>query len=156
KTARTAVHYPPADLHEVASLVADLDHLGVKQASWCHESGLRLTSHVSTTPGTIHDTHDLDQRRRVGLPSICEKQGELPGPCDDLRDKGRGRVLRAWAKVDPKQKPAAHRQGRMHPLDLFGTEFRVRLIQLYPLHVHLLDDLAMMPLGPVGCHLLQP
>jgi hypothetical protein len=31
KTARAAIHYPPADLHDLARLVADLDHLGIKQ-----------------------------------------------------------------------------------------------------------------------------
>src|SRR4029450_2790952 len=44
----------------------------------------------------------------------------------------------------------------MHPLDLFGPEFRVRLIHLHPLYVHGLDYLAMMKLGPMGCHLLKP
>src|SRR5919202_858480 len=44
----------------------------------------------------------------------------------------------------------------MHPLDLFGTEFRVCLIHLHPLYVQFLDDLAMMELGPRGCHLLKP
>jgi hypothetical protein len=33
---------------------------------------------------------------------------------------------------------------------------RVCLIPLSPLHVHCLDALAMMELGPMGCHLLQP
>jgi hypothetical protein len=30
KTTRAAIHDPPADLHDLASLVADLDHLGVE------------------------------------------------------------------------------------------------------------------------------
>ncbi len=105
KTARAAIHDSPADLHAVAPLVADLDldHLGVEQGWRSYKPRLRLAAHFPTTPRTIHDTHDLEQRRRVGLPSIGETQGKLSGSRDDLRDKSGCRVLRAWSKVDPEQ-----------------------------------------------------
>src|SRR5215470_3358871 len=131
-------------------LVADLDHLGVEQGLRSHQPGLRLAAHCPTTPGTIHNTHDLEQRRRVGLPSIGEKQRKLSNPRDDLRDQRGGCVLRSWAKVDPEQKPTPHRQGRMHPLDLLGTEFRMGLIQLHALHFYVLHALAMLRLGSLG------
>src|SRR5262249_8243604 len=115
KTARAAIHDPPADRHNVASLVADFDHLGVEQGLRSHQPGLRLAAYFPTTPGTIHDPHDLEQRCRVGLPSIGEKQRKLSSPRDDLRDKSGCGVLRAWAKVDPEQKPTPHCQCRMHP-----------------------------------------
>jgi hypothetical protein len=73
KTARAAVHHPPADLHHMASFVPDLDHLGVEEGVWCHEPGLRLPPHVPTTPGPIHDAHNLEQRRRVRLPMVQTK-----------------------------------------------------------------------------------
>jgi hypothetical protein len=73
QTARATVHPPPADLHDLACLVANLDPLRVKQRLWRHESRLRLAPHVPPTPGTIHDAHDLKQCRGVGLPPIREK-----------------------------------------------------------------------------------
>jgi hypothetical protein len=139
----------------VASLVADLDHWGVKQLFWRDESGLRLTSHVSTTPGTIHDAHDLEERRGVSFPAICEKQGKLPGTRDDLRDEGGCRILGTWSKVDPEQKPAAHRQSRMHPFHLFGTELSMGFIQVHALHLHVLHALPMVHLGSLGRHALK-
>jgi hypothetical protein len=70
KTARATIRDPSADRHDVASLVADIDHLGVEQGLRSHQPGLRLAAHFPTTQGTIHDTHELEQRRSVGLPSI--------------------------------------------------------------------------------------
>jgi hypothetical protein len=150
KTARATIHDPPADLNDVASLVADLDHLGVEQGLRSHKPGLRLAAHLPTPPGTIHDAHDLEQRCRVGLPSIGEKQRKLSSPRDDLRDKSGGCILRAWAKVDPEQKPTSHGQCRMHPFYLLGTEFRMGLIQLYALHLYVLHALSMVRLGSLG------
>src|SRR6266480_1395902 len=68
KTAWATVYHAPADLHAMASHVADLDHLGVKQSLRSYQPGLRLATDFPTTPRTIHDSHDLQQRRRVGLP----------------------------------------------------------------------------------------
>src|SRR5262249_5617434 len=117
--------------------------------------GLRLAAHFPTTPGTIHDAHDLKQRRRVGLPSIREKEGKRSGTRNDLRDEGGGGVLRAWSKVDPEQTPTPHRQCRMHPFYLFGTQFRMGLIQLHALHLHVLHALAMVRLGPLSRQALK-
>jgi hypothetical protein len=103
KTVRATIRDPSADRHDVASLVADIDHLGVEQGLRSQQPRLRLAAHFPTTQGTIHDTHELEQRRSVGLPSIRQKQGKLAGPRDDLRDQRGCRVLRAWSKVDPEQ-----------------------------------------------------
>ena len=79
----------------------------------------RATMPVATS-GTIHDAHDLEQRRSVGLPPIGEKQWQLPGTCDDLRDQRGCRVLGTRSEVDPEEEPAPHRQSRMDPFHLFG------------------------------------
>jgi hypothetical protein len=92
----------------MASFVPGLDHLGVEEGLWCHEPGLRLTPHLPTTPGPIHDAHNLEQRRRVGLPPIGETQGKLPGTRDDLRDQRGCRVLGPRSEVDPQEEPAPH------------------------------------------------
>jgi hypothetical protein len=43
----------------------------------------------------------------------------------------------------------------MHPFYLFGTAFGMRLIQLHPLHRHVLHTLAMMRLGAMSGHALE-
>src|SRR5207245_6246968 len=43
----------------------------------------------------------------------------------------------------------------MHPLDLFGTEFGMCLIQLHPLHLQVLHALPVVRLGPLGSHPLE-
>jgi hypothetical protein len=63
KTARAAIHDPPADLHDAARGVADLDHLGVEQGSRRPNPGLRLAAHLPTTPGTKYDDTHLKQCR---------------------------------------------------------------------------------------------
>src|SRR5262249_38916707 len=79
-----------------------------------------------------------------------EKQRKLSSPRDDLRDKSGCGVLRAWAKVDPEQKPTPHCQCRMHPFYLLGTEFRMGLIQLHARHIYVLHALSMVRLGSLG------
>ena len=47
----------PADLHDLASRVADLDHLGVKQGLWRYQPGLGLTaSSVKVWPMLLDDS----------------------------------------------------------------------------------------------------
>src|SRR4029450_8041589 len=43
----------------------------------------------------------------------------------------------------------------MHPFHLFGTQFRMRLIQLHPLHIQVLHALLVVRLGPLGSHPLE-
>jgi hypothetical protein len=43
----------------------------------------------------------------------------------------------------------------MHPLDLFGPEFRMGLIQLHPLHIHVLHTLLMVLHSSLGRHPLK-
>jgi hypothetical protein len=69
------VHVKPATL---TSLVADLHRLGIQQALWRYAVGLQLAPHGPTTPGTMHDAHDLEERRGVSLPAIRERQGHIP------------------------------------------------------------------------------
>src|SRR4029434_4018469 len=53
------------------------------------------------------------------------------------------------------QKPTPHRQRRMHPFDLFGTEFRMGLIQWHAFHIHVLHALSMVHLGSLGSQALN-
>src|SRR5262245_51862632 len=143
------------DLHDMASVVTDLDNLCIEQMSRRYQPGLRLAAHCPTTPATIHSPNDLEQCRRIGFPPIREKERELPGARDDLRDQ-RGRcALGTRAKVDPEEKPAPHRQRCMDPFDLFGTELGMRLIQLHTCHLHVLYALPMMGLGTMRGHALE-
>jgi len=155
KTARATADHASADLHDLARRVADLDYLGIKQGRRSHQPGLRLAAHFPTPPPPIHAPHDLQQRRRLGPPSIREPERELPGACDNLRDQRGCRLLSPRSKVDPQEEPTAHGQGCMHPFHLLGTQFGMRLIQLYALHIHVLHALAMVGLGPLGSHPLK-
>src|SRR5262249_11366580 len=120
-----------------------------------HQPGLRLAAHFPTPPPPIHDPHDLKQRRSIGLPPVRKKERELLRASDDLREQRGCCALGTRAKVDPEEKPAPHRQGRMYPFHLFGTEFGMRLIQLHALHLHVLHPLAMVRLGPLCSHVLK-
>src|SRR5262249_10489547 len=137
-TAWATEDHAPADLHDMASRVADLDYLGVKQRLRSYQLGLRLAAYFPTTSRTIHDPHDLQQRRRRGLPPIREKEWESLRARDDLCNQRRGRVLGTWSEVDPQEEPTPHGQRGMHPFHLCGTQFGMRLIQLHPLHLQVL------------------
>src|SRR5262247_1526602 len=139
----------------MASVITDLDHLCIEQMARRYQPGLRLAAHCPTTLATLHSPNDLEQCRRIGFPPIREKERELPGARDDLRDQ-RGRcALGPRAKVDPEEKPAPHRQRCMDPFDLFGTEFGRRLIPLHTRHLHVLYALPMMGLGTMRGHALE-
>jgi hypothetical protein len=84
KTAWATQDHAPADLHDLASRVADLDHLGVKQGLRRYQPGLRLAPDFPTPSPPIHDPHNLKQRRRIGLPPIREKEWERLCARDDL------------------------------------------------------------------------
>src|SRR5262249_18027233 len=96
KTAWATEDHAPADLHNMASRVADLDHLGVNQVLRRYHPGLRLAPAFPPPSPPIHDPHNLKQRRRIGLPPIREKEGESLGARDDLGDQRRCRVLGPW------------------------------------------------------------
>src|SRR5262245_15568674 len=155
KTAWATADHAPADLHNMASRVADLDHLGVKQGRRRYQPGLRLAPYFPTPPPPIHDPHNLQQRRRIGLPPIREKEWESLCASDDLCDQHRGRVLGTGAEVDPQQEPTPHGQRGMHPFHLFGTQFGMRLIQLHPLHLQVLHALPVVRFRALGCHPLE-
>src|SRR4030095_10901451 len=108
-----------------------------------------------TPPATIHDPQDLKQRRGIRLPPVRKKQRELLRASDDLREQRGGGALGTRATVDPEEKPTPHRQCRMHPCHLFGTQFGMRLIQLHALHLHVLHTLAMVRLSPPRSHVLK-
>src|SRR5207302_1558988 len=104
KTARATDAHAPADLHDRASRVADLDHLGVKQGRRSSQPGRRLAAYLPTPP-PIPGPHDLQPRRRIGLPPIREKEWERRRARDDLRDQRSGRVLGPWSDGDPQEAP---------------------------------------------------
>jgi hypothetical protein len=56
KTAWATADHAPADLYDLASRVADLDDLGVKQGWWSHQPWLRLAADFPTTPRTRYTT----------------------------------------------------------------------------------------------------
>src|SRR2546429_7154402 len=121
QAAGTAEYHTPPDLHHMTGLVADFDHLGGAQVFGGHEPRFRLAPHVPTTPGTIDHPDTLEQRGRIGLPSLREKDGELTRARHDLREQ-RGRLLlRARSEVDPQEQPTPHGSSCMDPLALFGT-----------------------------------
>src|SRR4029453_9601582 len=121
KTAWTTADHTPADLHDLASRIADLDNLGIAQGFGSHPPGLRLAAYFPTTLATIHAPDDLQERRRIGLPPVCEKEGEPLPARDDLRAQRRCRVLGTRSEVDPQEEPPPHSTRRMHPFDLGGT-----------------------------------
>src|SRR4029453_10491731 len=139
----------------LASLVPDLDDLGVVQLLGSSQPWFRLATHFPATAGTIHPPNDLEQCRRIGLPPIREKEWELAGAHYDLRDQRGCRLLSPRSKVDPQEEPTAHGQCRMHPFHLFGTQFGMCLIQLHTQHLHVLHALLMVLHGPLSCHPLK-
>jgi hypothetical protein len=58
----------------MACLVADLHDLRIVQVVRGHEPGFGLAAHFPTPARTIDDSHDLQQRRRIGLPPVCQKE----------------------------------------------------------------------------------
>src|SRR5262249_24908098 len=108
KTARPTADDTPDHLHDMARLVADLHDLRIVQVLGGQEPWFGLATHFPTTSRTIDDSHDLPQRRRIGLPSVCKKERELLSARDDLRDERRRRVLRTRSEVDPQEEPAPH------------------------------------------------
>src|SRR5215813_7414597 len=155
KATRTAEYHTPADLHDMASRVADLDDLGVEQVLGGDEPGMRLPPHLPPPSATIDDAQHLEQRRAIGFPSIGEKDGNLLHAGDDLGHQRGGLLLRARADVDPEQKPASHRQGGMDPRHLARTQFGMGFIQLDAGHVHLAHYLAMVGLSALGSDVLK-
>jgi hypothetical protein len=71
--AGTAAHDAPAPCPHLPRLVADLDNLGVAQVVGRNEPGGRRAPHRAPPSATIHDPHDLEQRRARGVPAIREK-----------------------------------------------------------------------------------
>jgi hypothetical protein len=59
KTARAAIHAPPAALHAAARWGAALAPLGVDQGWRRPKPGLRLAAHWPTPPRTLHAAHAL-------------------------------------------------------------------------------------------------
>src|SRR4051812_15531428 len=106
----------------MASVVTDLDNLRIEQMFGGYQPGLRLAAHFPPPSATIHDSQDLKQRRRIRLPPVRQKERELLRASDDLRAQRGCCALGTRTKVDPEEKPAPHRQGRMHPFHLFRTE----------------------------------
>src|SRR5215813_10670202 len=71
---RDSDHHPPTDLPDWVRLVADLAHLCVAQGCGRAKPWLRLTPHRPTTLQTLHDAHDLQERRGVGrLPLLLSR-----------------------------------------------------------------------------------
>src|SRR5437763_8305662 len=122
----------------MACLVADLHDLGVKQILRSDKPGFWLAADLPTTPRMIHAPQHLEKRRCIVLPPIREKHRHLPHTGDHLGNQCGGLRLSAWSKVDPQQKPAAHRQGRMDPLHLSWSQLGMCLIELDTWHVDLL------------------
>jgi hypothetical protein len=58
----------------MACLVADLHDLRIVQVFGGHEPGFGLAAYLPTTSRPIYNPHDLQQRRRIGLPPICKKE----------------------------------------------------------------------------------
>src|SRR5262245_50298360 len=155
KTARTAKHHAPADLHHLPSWVTDLDDLGVKELLGGDQPGVWLPPHLPPPSPTIDHAPNLEQRCALGFPAIREKHGEGPHAGDDRRHQRGGLLLRARTDVDPEQKPTAHRQGGMAPRHLTRTQFGMRRIQLDAGDVHLAYNLAMMGFSTLGSDPLQ-
>src|SRR5262249_29392357 len=115
KATRPTEEHAPADLHNMASWVADLDDLGVEQVLARDEPWFGLAPHLPPRSAPIDDAQDVKQRRPIRFPAIGEKEGHLAHAGHDLGNQRGGLLLRAWAAIDPEQKPTPHCQGRMDP-----------------------------------------
>ena len=155
KATRTAKHHACVDLHHLSPLVADLHDLGIKEMPGSDQLWFRLAPHPPAPAATIDNAQHLEQRCTLGFPAICEKEGKFPHPSNHLGQHHGGLLLRTRANIDPEQKPAPHRQGRMDPRYLARTEFRMGCVQLHPGHVHLTDYLTRVALSTLGRDLLQ-
>src|SRR5262252_917429 len=155
KAARTAKHHARVDLHHLPPLVADLHDLGIKEMLGSDQPWFRLAPHPPAPAATIDNAQHLEQGCAISFPAIREKEGKCPHPGDHLGQHHGGLLLRTRADIDPEQKPAPHRQGRMDPRYLVRTEFRMGFVQLPPGHVHLTDNLTMVGLSTLGRDLLQ-
>jgi len=60
KTARSTEDHATVDLHDMASRVADLDHLSIKQGWRSHQPGLRLAPHPSPSAPQWRAARRLD------------------------------------------------------------------------------------------------
>jgi hypothetical protein len=76
KTAWATADHAPADLHDLANRVADLDHLSVKQGLRRYQPRLRLAPDCPTPSPPIHNPHNLKQRRGIRLPPIGKSLSE--------------------------------------------------------------------------------
>jgi hypothetical protein len=101
KATRTPANHAPADLHNMASRVADLDDLGVEEVLGGDEPGFGLAPHCPPPSATIDDAQHVEQRRALRFPAIGEKEGHLAHAGHDLGDQRGGLLLRAGADVDP-------------------------------------------------------
>ena len=149
QTAWATADHAPADLHDMASRVADFHHLGVKQAVRCHESGLQLAAHFPPPPAPIHHPQHLEQHGGIGLPPIREQERDRSGARHNLCEQCRGGVLGTRPEVDPQEKLTPHGQRGLHPCHLFGTPL-LRLIPLPPLDLQVLHTLPMVGLSSMG------
>src|SRR5919199_4085147 len=155
KAARTAKHHARVDLHHLPPLVANLHNLGIKEMLRSDQPWFRLASYPPTPAATINYAQHLEQCCTISFPAIREKEGKFPHPGNHLGQQHGGLLLRTRADIDPEEKPAPHRQGRMDPRYLAWTEFRMGFIQLHPGHVHPTDNLTMVELGTLSRDLLQ-
>ena len=87
--------------HDMARLVADLHALRLAQVLGGHQPEFGLAAYCPTTSRTLDDPHDLQQRRRIGLPPVCQKERERLSARDDLRDECGRRVLATRSEVAP-------------------------------------------------------
>ena len=123
KATRTAKHHACVDLHHLSPLVADLHDLGIKEMLGSDQLWFRLAPHPPAPAATIDNAQHLEQRCTLGFPAICEKEEKFPHPSNHLGQHHGGLLLRTRANIDPEQKPAPHRQGRMDPRDWRGRSF---------------------------------
>ena len=84
KTAWATEDHAPADLHDRASRVADLHHLGIKQGLRRHAAGLRLAAHFPPPLATLYHPQHLEQRGGIGLPPIRKKERDHSGARHNL------------------------------------------------------------------------
>src|SRR5262249_18673245 len=119
------------------------------------EPGVRLAPHLPPPPATIDDAQYVEQRRATRFPAISEKEGYLAHAGNDLGDQLGGLLRRAWADVDPEQKPTPHRQGGMDPGHLTWTQFGMGFVQLDAGHIDLAHHLVMVSLSALGRDVLE-
>jgi hypothetical protein len=105
KTARPTADDTPAHRHPMARLIADLHDLRIGPVFGGHEPWLGLAAHFPVTSRTIDPPHDLQQRRRRGLPPVCQPEWERLSASDDRRDERGRRVWGPRSAVAPQEAP---------------------------------------------------